>query len=73
MISPFQPVLILRAPDQFVNQQLLVKISQSFVANLTNRVTKAGPMSEAIALGHLCILRLALTSPAPRHFNGASE
>ena len=56
------------ASDQFVNQQLLVKMSQSFVANLTNRVTKAGPMSEAIALGLRCDSRLDLS-----HFTGASE
>ncbi len=52
---------------------MLVKIPerrtvQSFVANLTNRITKAGPMSEAIALGLRCDSRLDLT-----HFTGASE
>ena len=32
-----------------MNLQLLVKMRQLFVANLTNRLTRAGPMSEAIA------------------------
>jgi len=61
-----------------VNQQMLVKIPERrtvhlFVANLANRVTKAGPMSEAIALGLHCDSRLDLTGPAPRDFTGASE
>ena len=59
--------------DQFMNQHLLVKIprrrtGQLFVVNLTNGVTRAGPMSEAIALGLRCDLRLDLT-----YFNCASE
>ena len=32
-----------------MNQHLFVKIGQLIVANLANRLTKAGPMSEAIA------------------------
>jgi len=51
-----------------MNQHLLVKISQLFVVNLTNRVTRAGPMSEAIALGLRCDLRPDLT-----YFNCAAE
>jgi len=34
-----------------MNQHLFVKIDQLIVANLSNRLTKAGPMSEAIAVG----------------------
>jgi hypothetical protein len=60
------------ASDQFMNQQLLVKMRQLFVANLTNRLTRAGPMSEAIALGLRCDSRLDLTGPTSRHFNRAS-
>jgi len=48
-----------------VNQQLFVKMGQTFVLDLTNSFTKGGPMSEAIALGFRCNLRLELT-----HFAG---
>ena len=34
-----------------MNQHLFVKIRQLVVSNLANRLTRAGPMSEAIALG----------------------
>jgi hypothetical protein len=51
-----------------VNQQLLVKMNQFFVANLVNRMTRADPMSKAIALGLHCDSRLDLI-----HFKGASE
>jgi hypothetical protein len=61
-----------------MNQQLLVKMPgrrtvQLVVANFTNGVTKAGPMSEASALGLRCDSRLDLTGPAPRDFSCASE
>ncbi|MCH8105675.1 MAG: hypothetical protein IIC58_09265 [Proteobacteria bacterium] len=48
-----------------MNQQLLVKMGQTFVLDLTNSFTKAGPMSEAIALGFRCNLRIELI-----HFTG---
>jgi hypothetical protein len=51
-----------------MNQHMLVKIHQLSVANLANRLTKAGPMSEAIALGLGCNWRLDLA-----YFNFASE
>jgi len=43
-----------------MNQHLIVKIGQLIVANLVNRLTKAGPMSGAIALGLTCDWRLDL-------------
>jgi len=48
-----------------MNQHLFVKIrgvgpNQLIVANLANRLAKAGPMSEAIALGLSCDWRLDL-------------
>jgi hypothetical protein len=54
-----------------MNQHLFVKTRdagprQLIVANLANRLTKAGPMSEAIALGLSCNWRLDLVrSGAP--------
>jgi hypothetical protein len=51
-----------------MNQHLFVKIRQLIVANLANRLAKAGPMSEAIALGLSCNWLLDLT-----HFNFTSE
>jgi len=51
-----------------MNQHLFVKTGQLFVANLANRLTKADPMSEAIALGLSCDWRLDLTC-----FNFTSE
>ncbi len=56
-----------------MNQHLFVKIRgvephQLGVANLANRLTKAGPMSEAIALGLGCNWRLDLA-----YFNLISE
>jgi hypothetical protein len=41
-----------------MNQHLLVKMRQLGVANLGNSLAKAGPMSEAIALGLTCDWRL---------------
>jgi hypothetical protein len=37
-----------------MNQHLLIKMCQLGVANLGNSLAKAGPMSEAIALGLTC-------------------
>jgi hypothetical protein len=51
-----------------MNQHLFVKIGQPIVANLANRVTKAGPMSGAIVLGLICDWRLDLA-----FFNFTSE
>ena len=54
-----------------MNRHLLVKIGQLIVANLANRLTKAGPMSEAIALGLAYDWRLNLVrsgGPAVRRF-----
>jgi hypothetical protein len=51
-----------------MNQHLLVKIGQLIVANLANRLTKAGPVSEANALGLTRDWRLDLT-----YFNFTSE
>ncbi len=44
-----------------MNPQLPLKMSQFPIANPTGRVTKAGPMSEAIALGLRCDSHLDLT------------
>jgi hypothetical protein len=54
-----------------MNQHLLVKIRQlgtphRCVANLGNRLAKAGPMSGAIALGLTSDWRLDLDGPALR-------
>jgi predicted secreted hydrolase len=51
-----------------MNQHLLVKIRQLCVANLGNRLAKAGPMSVAIALGLTCDCRLDLA-----YFSCAAE
>ena len=51
-----------------MNQHLLVKMRQLRVANLGNRLAKAGPMSGAIALGLARNWRLDLDGPALRHF-----
>jgi hypothetical protein len=51
-----------------MNQHLLVKIRQLFVTNLGKSLAKAGPMSEAIALGLTCDWRLDLA-----HFSCAAE
>jgi hypothetical protein len=51
-----------------MNQHLLVKIRQPCVANLGNRLAKAGPMSVAIALGLTCDWRLDLA-----YFSCAAE
>jgi len=61
-----------------MNQHLFVKIREAgphqlIVANLANRLTKAGPMSEAIALGLAYDWRLDLDGPALRYFNFTSE
>ena len=61
-----------------MNQHLLVKMRQfemphRGVANLGNRLAKAGPMSGAIALGLTCDWRLDLNGPALRHFPYAAE
>jgi hypothetical protein len=56
------------AYDQFMNQHLLVKMRQLCVANLGNSRAKAGPMSEANALGLICDWRLDLA-----HFPYAAE
>ena len=61
-----------------MNQHLFVKIGQLIVANLANRLTKAGPMSEAIALGLAYDWRLDLVrsgAPAVRRlgFNFTPE
>jgi hypothetical protein len=57
--------LVWGASDQFMNQHLLVKLRQRgtphrCVANLGNSRAKAGPMSEANALGLTCDWRLDL-------------
>jgi hypothetical protein len=51
-----------------MNQHLLVKMHQLGVANLGNSFAKAGPMSEAIALGLTCDWRLDLA-----HFTCVAE
>jgi len=51
-----------------MSQHLFVKIHQLVVANLANRLAKAGPMSEAIAVGLSCDWRLDLA-----YFNFTSE
>jgi hypothetical protein len=51
-----------------MNQHLLVKMHQLGVANLGNSFAKAGPMSEANALGLTCDWRLDLA-----HFSCAAE
>ena len=64
-----------------MNQHLFVKMGQLIVANLANlanRLTKAGPMSEAIALGLAYDWRLDLVrsgAPAVRRlgFNFTPE
>ena len=66
-----------------MNQHLFVKTeasdrrhvgpNQLIVANLANRLTKVGPMSEAIAVGLSCDWRLDLDGSALRNFNFASE
>jgi hypothetical protein len=43
-----------------MNQHLLVKMHQLGVANLGNSLAKAGPMSEATALGLTCDWRFDL-------------
>jgi len=55
-----------------MNQHLFVKKGQLIVANLANRVTKAGPMSEAIALGLACDWRLDLVRSGAPVFNFTS-
>jgi hypothetical protein len=50
-----------------MNQHLLIKMCQLGVANLGNSLAKAGPMSEAIALGLTCNWRLDLA-----HFSYAA-
>ena len=44
-----------------MDQHLFVKIGQLIVANLDNRLTKAGPMREANVLGLVSDWRLDLT------------
>jgi len=66
-----------------VNQHLLVKMPERrtdqlgtphrCVANPGNRLAKANPMSEAIALGLTWAWRLDLDGPALRHFPYAAE
>ncbi len=56
-----------------MNQHMLVKIAQLIVANLANRLTKAGPMSRAIALGLTCDWRLDLVRSGAPDFNFTSE
>ena len=51
-----------------MNQHLLVKIYQLGVAYLANSLTKAGPMSEANALGLTSDRHLDLA-----HITGAAE
>ena len=56
-----------------MNRHLLVKIGQLIVANLANRLTKAGPMSEAIALGLAYDWRLNLVRSGVPDFDFTSE
>jgi hypothetical protein len=56
-----------------MNQHLFVKINQLIVANLANRLTKVGPMSEAIAVGLSCDWRLDLVRSGAPDFNYTSE
>ena len=56
-----------------MSQHLFVKIHQLVVANLTNRLAKAGPMSEAIAVGLSCDWRLDLVRSGAPDFNFTSE
>ena len=56
-----------------MNQHLFVKTHQLFVANLANRLTKAGPMSEAIAVGLNCDWRLDLVRSGVPDSNFTSE
>jgi hypothetical protein len=51
-----------------MNQHLFVKMCQIGVANLGNSHAKAGPMSEAIALGLTCVPRLVFD-----HFESQSD
>ena len=55
------------AYDQFVDQHLLIKMSQSLDANHTNSLTKADPMSGVNALGLRYDSRLGQA-----HFKGVS-
>jgi hypothetical protein len=56
-----------------MNQHMFVKIHQFIVANLTNSLAKAGPMSEASALGLSFNWRLDLQRSDVSDFNFTSE
>jgi hypothetical protein len=61
-----------------MNQHLFAKIPgrrtvQLIVADLANRLAKAGPMSEAIALGLGCDWRLDLVRSGAPGFSFTSE
>ncbi len=56
-----------------MNERVEPKIINFCVVKLSNSPAKAGPMSEASALGLTCVPRLELNGPAPRHFESQPD
>ena len=56
-----------------MNERVVLKMTNFCVVKLSNSPAKAGPMSEAIALGLTCVPRLELDGPTFRHFESRHD
>ena len=56
-----------------MNERVVPKMTNFCVVKLSNSPAKAGPMSEAIALGLTRVPRLELDGPTSRHFESQPD